>query len=331
MRRRRQTSWIHRRSRYLIGGIATTGAVLTGYLTAVKFAQAEAACPISGCEQVLSSDYATVLGLPLTLFGCLAYLSMAAMALAPLALRSEKQQELRLTLENWTWNLLFLGGTAMMIFSGYLMYLLTSEIKSFCLYCVGSALLSTSLFVLSVFGKSWEDTGKLIFNGILVGLATLIATLGVYASPSGDTGGATNEPTVQIIDPAGNNAPPRATTQSGEAELALADHLQKIGAKSFGAWWCPHCFEQRQLLGQAAYKKITSIECDPGGVDPQPQVCQASGVQSYPSWEINDKLYAGVQEPQELAAASGYKGPMNFKYTLANIPQTMPKFEEKKN
>src|SRR4028119_1082341 len=86
-RRRQSTPWIHRWSRPLIGAIAVLGALVTAYLTAVKLSGNSAACPTSGCEQVLSSPYATVFGLPLALFGCLAYTSMAIFALAPLAVK----------------------------------------------------------------------------------------------------------------------------------------------------------------------------------------------------------------------------------------------------
>lgn len=226
MRRRRQTPWIHRWSRYLIGGIATAGAVLTGYLTLVKLTGAEAACPIKGCDQVLASDYATVFGLPLALFGCLAYVAMAAMALGPTLLKSEAQLETRKKLEGVTWNLLFLGGTAMMIFSGYLMYLLATEFKAFCVYCVGSALMSASLFLLALFGHDWEDAGKLVFGGLMVGMVTLVGTVGVYGT--GGEGAIANDTPGTYIAQASNNPPPAATTTSGEAELALSDHLVKV-------------------------------------------------------------------------------------------------------
>ena len=76
MSRRNSIPWIHRRSRPIMAGIATVGAAVTAYLTAVKLTQGSAVCPTSGCDIVLSSPYATVFGLPLALFGFLAYASM---------------------------------------------------------------------------------------------------------------------------------------------------------------------------------------------------------------------------------------------------------------
>ncbi|MDA0267806.1 MAG: hypothetical protein O3A14_12810 [Cyanobacteria bacterium] len=106
--------------------------------------------------------------------------------------------------------------------------------------------------------------------------------------------------------------PPPITTTSSEAEMALADHLASLGAKKYGAWWCPHCHAQQALFGQDAFAKITYVECDPEGQNSQTATCQSVGVTSYPTWEINGELYGGVQPLEELAAISGYTGPTNF-------------------
>lgn len=75
MTRRRSTPWIQRWSRPIIGAIAVLGAVLTAYLTVQSLTGQPVGCapgaePASGgCSNVLTSPYATVLGLPLSLFG----------------------------------------------------------------------------------------------------------------------------------------------------------------------------------------------------------------------------------------------------------------------
>ena len=128
MRRRRSIPWIHRWSRPIIGAIAIAGAILTAYLTVTKLlgtdpvCTADAAAAGAGCGGVLNSPYATVFGLPLSLFGCMAYVSMAAFALVPLAINHDKSKELKRQLDNWTWWLLLAGSIAMAVFSGYLMY-----------------------------------------------------------------------------------------------------------------------------------------------------------------------------------------------------------------
>jgi uncharacterized membrane protein/glutaredoxin len=301
MIRKRQIPWIHRWSRPMIIGVATIGAIGTAYLTYEKLLGGEVACPTSGCEQVLASPYATVFGLPLTLFGFLGYLSMGLFAAVPLFINPEEKKELRSTLEQWTWLLLFMGGTAMMIFSGYLMYVLVTDIKAVCIYCVGSALLSTSFFVLSLMGREWDDVGQLFFSGIIVSTIVLVGTLGLYAQA--------NPPTVAQNDP---RAGIPITTTSGPAEIEFAQYLAQSGVAMYGAYWCPHCHDQKQLFGKEAFKLINYVECDPEGLKSQADLCKSKGIQGYPTWEIKGNLVAGQKTLEELADATGYSGSRNF-------------------
>ncbi|MEH1779548.1 hypothetical protein [Nostoc sp.] len=101
---------------------------------------------------------------------------------------------------------------------------------------------------------------------------------------------------------------------SGKAEIALARYLKKIKAKFYGAFWCPYCARQKELFGKAAFTNIKYIECDPRGENPRPRLCQQASVRSYPTWEINGRLYTGVYSLNDLANISGYRGQRNFKY-----------------
>lgn len=298
MYRRRSVPWIHRKSRFILTSVATLGAITTAYLTAVKLLGGSAACPTEGCDKVLSSPYAVVFGLPLALFGFLAYSSMAGMAVSPWLVNPDRKKELRSQLENWTWLLMFAGATSMTIFSGYLMYLMVFEIQSLCLYCILSALCSLSLLVLIIIGRSWEDIGQLLFISAMVGMVTIVGTLGVYApinNPRPEQGGGY-----------------AVTTTSNPAQISLAQHLEEVGAKMYGAFWCSHCLNQKQFFGQEAVNEFTYIECDPNGQNPQPNLCQSVGIRSYPTWEINGQFYPGVRQLDELADLSGYAGDRNF-------------------
>lgn len=306
MKRQRSIPWIYRWSRPIMAGIATVGAIVTAYLTAVKFTQGSAVCPTSGCDIVLSSPYATVFGLPLALFGFLGYASMVLLAVAPL-LVPQSNKNLRSKLEARTGLLLFAGGTAMMVFSGYLMYLLAFEIKAVCIYCVGSAIFSASLFTLALIGRDWQDIGQLFFTGIVVGMLVLVGTLGVYAN--------VNSPQMADRSVPGE-AGPAITTTSGADQLALAAHLKQVGAKMYGAYWCSHCHDQKQLFGKSAFNQINYIECDPKGKNPQPDLCKAANVKGFPTWEINGKSVSGTQSLEELATLSGYQGSRNFLNSL---------------
>ena len=288
------------------------GAAVTGYLTIVKLTGDSTACPTNGCDIVLSSPYATVFGLPLALFGFLAYASMIIFAVAPLFVNSSKQEQFRSNLENWTGLLLFTGGTAMMVFSGYLMYLLAFKIQVVCIYCIGSALLSTSLFTLVLIGREWQDIGQLFFTGIVVGMLVLVGTSGVYAS--------INNPALAERSTGPGESGLAITTTSGSAKVALANHLKQVGAKMYGGFRCSYCHAQKQLFGKEALQQINYIECDPKGKNPKPDLREAAKVQSFPTWEIKGQSVSGTQSLEELAALSGYQGPRNFQNSLSPVP-----------
>jgi len=311
-RRRQSTPWIHRWSRPLIGAIALLGALNTGYITANRLFGGETACPTGGCEQVLTSEYAYIFGVPLSLFGLLAYLAVAALALIPLAVNPERNKQQRNQLESSTWLLLFISTTAMLIFSAYLMYIMATKFvavygsNGLCYYCIASAIFATCLFVLTLVGRAWDDVGQLMVTGVIVTMVTLVGTLGIYAPIS-------NPERAGVTTP--GEVFPAVTTTSGQAELALARHLKSIGAKMYGAYWCPHCHDQKQLFGRQAAREFEYIECDPGGQNSQTAVCEANkeNVTGYPTWEVNGQFYGGTQSLEQLADASNYQGPRDFK------------------
>ena len=305
MIRRRSTPWIHRWSRTVMGAIAALGVVETAYLTIAKLTTGSVICPTSGCDKVLNSPYATVFGtVPLSLLGCLAYLSIAILALAPKAVNPNTNKGLHSQLENKTWQALFIITAAMVIFSSYLMYLMAFEIKELCIYCISSAVLSLSLFVLVLVGREWEDIGQLVFTGILVAMVSSIGALGLYNS--------VRSPAASVSTP--GIVAPAVTTTSGPAQLALVRHLREIGAKEYGAYWCPHCHDQKMLFGKEAAALIDYVECDPRGQNSRAQLCQAAAanVKGFPTWEIKGQFYSGTQSLEKLADLSGYTGPRNF-------------------
>ena len=327
--RRRSTPWIHRFSRFLIAGIASCGALVTGYLTIVKLTGGDVACTASstaagsgaGCNNVLSSPWATVLGQPLALFGFLAYFSMLVFALAPLVFKGAENKEQHQKIENLTWTFLLIGSISMTVFSSYLMYVLFTQIQQVCPYCIASALFSLTMLVLTIIGRIWEDIGQIFFTAVIVGMVTLIGTLGIYSGVGNTSTGTDSDQGGAISFVPKENPQPgvgwEITTTSGEAEIALARHLKEIGAKEYIAWWCPHCHDQKLLFGKEAYKEVPYTDCAPAdNPNAQKPECRTAGIQSYPTWKIKGETYTGAQSLQDLAKFSGYEGPTNFKYYL---------------
>ena len=314
--RRRNTPWIHRWSRQIIGGIAGLGILNTAYLTITKLTNTVAACPTDGCEKVLDSPYATLFGvIPLSLVGLIAYIGIATLALGPLAIRPEDNKPLRTKLDNITWFLLFVGTLAMSVFSGYLMYIMVSQFvakfgaEGVCYFCLASALFAVSMFVLTLIGRAWEDVGQLLFTGVIVAMVTLVGTLWVFSTVApGST---------QVQTTPGVGEAPPVTTTSSQAEIELAKHLKQTGAKMYGAYWCSHCYEEKLVFGQPAVADLPYIECAPDGKNSQTAACKEAGVRAFPTWIVNGKIYEGTQTPQQLAEYSNYQGPKTFK----NSPQ----------
>ncbi len=106
------------------------------------------------------------------------------------------------------------------------------------------------------------------------------------------------------------------STSSGPAELALAKHLTKVGVKMYGAYWCSHCSDQKQLFGKQAWTKINYIECAADGLKANPQACSQAQIEGFPTWLIKGRKYPGTMSMIQLSQLSGYKGATNFRNAL---------------
>lgn len=274
--------------------LATIGAIDTGAITLKRWGLiGPLTCPggAEACDKVLNSAWGSLFGQPLSLFGCLAYLAVLLFALLPLVLKGEARSAIA---ETSRWGLL-LFSTGMAVFSLLLMGVMVFKIQAICAFCILSALLSVSLFVLALIGGDWEDRSQPIFRSVLVGLAVGVIGLGWATA---------------VDRPAdlGKGVPIPVTAESTPATLALAQHLTASGARMYSAYWCPHCHEQKELFGKQATAKLTIIECAPDGRNSQAALCESKKIQGYPSWEINGKLDSGVKTLPELALRSGFKG-----------------------
>jgi uncharacterized membrane protein len=112
------------------------------YLTVEHLSGRSVRCTIvSGCSEVLSSEYATVRGVPLAMIGAAAY--FAVFSLAVLAAYSY----------TWAGKLLTVVVGLMFLTTLWLLYLQAFVIKHFCQFCLLSALVTiilTALVVISL-------------------------------------------------------------------------------------------------------------------------------------------------------------------------------------
>ncbi|MDP3764091.1 MAG: hypothetical protein Q8Q95_00515 [bacterium] len=64
----------------------------------------------------------------------------------------------------------------------------------------------------------------------------------------------------------------------------------------YGAAWCSHCQNQKNLFGEA-FTYINYVECPN-----DPQKCLVAGIESYPTWLMpNKEKLAGEQKLQTLS------------------------------
>ena len=86
---------------------------------------------------------------------------------------------------------------------------------------------------------------------------------------------------------------------------SFAKCLTEKGAKFYGAFWCSHCKNQKELFG-TSMKHVKYIECSTPDGQNQLQVCKGAGVASYPTWVFADgSKQTGELSLQQLASKTG--------------------------
>ena len=132
----------------------------------------------------------------------------------------------------------------------------------------------------------------LVGVGVPLLSAVLLAAAGVRAESAPPVGHSTTPTLGQAIQPSNAN------------QLALSEHLRRVGAVFYGAWWCPACFKQKNLFGQEAGNRLPYVECDK--TKEGRERCQEAGIKAYPTWVLGSKRVEGVQTIEELKRWSGY-------------------------
>jgi thiol-disulfide isomerase/thioredoxin len=81
----------------------------------------------------------------------------------------------------------------------------------------------------------------------------------------------------------------------------LATCLKEKGATFYGAFWCPHCRDQKKVFGNSA-KLLPYVECSTPDAAGQTQICIDKKIESYPTWEFADgSRVGGGLTPEQLA------------------------------
>jgi hypothetical protein len=84
----------------------------------------------------------------------------------------------------------------------------------------------------------------------------------------------------------------------------FAQCVADSGATFFGAFWCPHCNEQKRMFGDSV-RLLPYTECSTPDKQGQTQICIDEGIKSYPTWEFNDVKREGVLQLTDIATETG--------------------------
>lgn len=85
----------------------------------------------------------------------------------------------------------------------------------------------------------------------------------------------------------------------------FAQCLSDANVKMYGAYWCPHCQNQKKEFG-SSFEKVDYVECSLPGGSGQTEACNQAGIESYPTWEFGDgSRMTGEVSLQTLAEKSG--------------------------
>jgi len=257
--------------------------VLTGYLawTALTGGAVQGCSAGGGCDVVLTSRWATLLGLPTSLWGFLGYATLAGIAFV------------RRTDTHWSyaWTVAVFG----VCYSVYLTVVSLTILESACPYCLTSLGLMTAILALVVYQRPPEMAQR-SWGRLAGGRAALAAVIILIAHANY---------TASQPEPIGPEDP---------MIRALAQHLSEAGVLFYGASWCPHCQEQKRLFGASA-SRLPYVECSPAGRNaPQAAACNRAGVSTYPTWIIHGRAFVGeVLSLAQLADATGFPGALNFR------------------
>jgi hypothetical protein len=85
----------------------------------------------------------------------------------------------------------------------------------------------------------------------------------------------------------------------------FAKCLSAKQAKMYGAYWCPHCAEQKEEFGKS-FKYVNYVECAIKGSREMTSACTTAGVQHFPTWQFGaGPLVEGKFPLQELSDKTG--------------------------
>ena len=86
---------------------------------------------------------------------------------------------------------------------------------------------------------------------------------------------------------------------------AFAKCLAAKPAKMYGAYWCPHCADQKEMF-ESSFQYVPYVECGVPGSRDEAQVCKDAGIKHFPTWEfVGGQRQEGTLALQALGTKTG--------------------------
>ena len=86
-----------------------------------------------------------------------------------------------------------------------------------------------------------------------------------------------------FITSCAKSAAPSSSLQYDNFAKCLSDN----NVRMYGAYWCPHCANQKEMFGDS-FQYVNYIECSLPNRAGQTQACKDAIIESYPTWEFKD-------------------------------------------
>ena len=91
----------------------------------------------------------------------------------------------------------------------------------------------------------------------------------------------------------------------GNRHDAFAKCIASKQAKMYGAYWCPHCADQKEMFG-SSFQYVPYVECGVPGSREEGPLCKDAEIKHFPTWQFADgERQEGTLPLQSLGTKTG--------------------------
>jgi hypothetical protein len=86
---------------------------------------------------------------------------------------------------------------------------------------------------------------------------------------------------------------------------AFAKCLAAKQTTMYGAYWCPHCADQKEMF-ESSFQYVSYVECGVPGSRDESQTCKDAGIKHFPTWQFpGGERQEGALPLQTLSSKTG--------------------------